>query len=87
MAAVALGREREREQRRGEARERGERSRGDPGVAWCQGGASRRPVRQASREEAWRLARACVVSLLYLLAEVGDDWHGQMGRAVLGQAR
>ena len=36
-------------------------------------------MRQASREEAWRLARACAVSLLCLLAEVGDDWHGPGG--------
>ena len=28
---------------------------------------------------AWRRGRACAVSLLCLLAEVGDDWHGPGG--------
>ena len=79
-ATVALGCVREKEQRRrwgrgseregsrGSRRRRGEgaRRRGGLSDAGRQGGA-------------WRRGRACAVSLLCLLAEVGDDWHGPGG--------
>ena len=60
--------------REGEARERRMgRVRGQGVLSGAEEGLRGASVTQASREEAWRLARA--LSHLCLLAEVRDDWH------------
>ena len=58
----------------------GERGREQEGGAWGRDGIpSQLQAVGGKQEEAWRLARACTISLLCLLAEVGDDWHGPGG--------
>ena len=56
----------------GRHRREGPRRRGGLSDAGRQGGA-------------WRRGRACAVSLLCPLAEVGDDWHGPGGPARPGK--